>query len=464
MRTSSTRTLGGRSSISLKVYAAAVVSAVVLLAGMAHLAYDEHLPHAPLPVSVMVGTQSTTPLEVAITSEPLAITSATEGPEDADGAPSLLPIANPQQCRCLVCDHGNMTEFIVASNLNDTVKGRKVSLLVHRGTVTNKKRKQRPIYVFVCERRPLPGYPHTMAPPKQMRLPRLTMSVPTKLGFNVMYRVAEPAKTAMKKHCLPTANVSALFLGDSLTFGFLVQKKFNWPMPYNFDVGTVAAEWNTSRRSLSSYWRVALCTLEKWMPSKSRPAPTEGEYWFKRAFPIGRMGATTTDFVTEYFGKLKEHLNTQVNKAGPVSFVSIFLGINDILKHAENRVNASAEFEQNMRQILTEVRATFKGPMVIGTVPFCTDPGRASSTWFSRKVWYNWAVEEVNKAIHVLAAEYHLAVADYQSALFHWRKNLPMIDGTHPAWWGHRVLAMELLKAIPASLEIMPGRYCASGT
>ncbi|KAJ9459490.1 hypothetical protein DIPPA_33609 [Diplonema papillatum] len=367
-------------------------------------------------------------------------------------AVAVLSLAASSSCFCGVCDHGNESQLLDAMNRTQ------VHLAAQRGVTTNRKRRQKPVYNVVCNKVPLPGYPHTMRPPPSMATPRVQTTNPHGLAYGALIAKARAARDAVAASCLPTGgNTSsvALFLGDSLTFGTLVQSRFNWPNTVDPATGT---DTNSSSFNLAIYWRVALYILEKRIPAKQW-TPTSGEFWWRRAYAVGRGGITAKEFNEDYLKTVTEHLSG--SKAGNVTFVSYFLGTNDAIVQAGNSVNGSAEFESSLHETLTAIRRQFDGPIVLGTIPFCSDPGRSSREWLSRPVWYNWALNPINLAVRRLAEEFEAGVADYHQALYSWRRHLPQIDGTHPAWWAHKVLALQLLKGMDHALEVMPRKtYC----
>ena len=383
---------------------------------------------------------------------------STQQPEAADtsalgGANHL----NQTGCHCTVCAHGNESEIW-------SVARERLSLTVQRGTLTNRKKKQKPIFNIVCNRQYLPGYPHLMRSPAGLRTPKVTSTFPTTLGFGKLFGKAESARRRAIARCGHNASGglgTALFLGDSLTEGVLVQKKLHWPSQVSPETGVDAAN-STSVQQLQTYWRVAMCLLEKWTPSKSRVVASHGDFWYRRAYAIGRAGITSADFNKDYLDELGMYLDPARNKAGPVTFVSYFLGTNDMLKHAENTHNGSAEFSQNLRRTLTAVRSRYSGPIVLGTIPFGADPGRPSGVWTSRRVWYNWALGGINNAVAAAAEEFGCGVAHYHDVLFRWRKGIPFVDGVHSIWWAHRVMALELVQAYDRAIDVLPRKtMCA---
>eukprot|EP01059_Diplonema_ambulator_P004649 TRINITY_DN14363_c0_g1_i2.p1 TRINITY_DN14363_c0_g1~~TRINITY_DN14363_c0_g1_i2.p1 ORF type:complete len:408 (+),score=36.61 TRINITY_DN14363_c0_g1_i2:39-1262(+) len=366
-------------------------------------------------------------------------------------------------CRCGVCDHGNQTELLSVVNNGVNVTGAaRVYLAAQRGTTTNKKKRQKPLFIYMCEGKPLPGYPHSIRPPANMRTPRVSTSNPHGLAYGKLFGKASGARMKIKQKCLPVGNHTALFLGDSLTFGTLVQSRFNWPIPIDPKTGF---EPNNSIHSTALYWRVAIQMLEERIPSK-RGSYSSGEYWWRRAYAIGRGGITASEFNEDYTNMTMGFFTEQSQATtGPVSFVSYFLGINDMLIQAEDQQNPAKNFTQSADRILTEIRKKFSGPLVIGTIPFATDPGRASGSWISKPVWYNWAHEPINAAVRSLAEKHKAGIADYDYTLAIWRKHLPQIDGVHPAWWAHKALAICLLNGLETALEVMPhGTYCTNAT
>eukprot|EP01064_Diplonema_japonicum_P019044 TRINITY_DN2774_c1_g1_i1.p1 TRINITY_DN2774_c1_g1~~TRINITY_DN2774_c1_g1_i1.p1 ORF type:complete len:421 (+),score=66.89 TRINITY_DN2774_c1_g1_i1:53-1264(+) len=338
-------------------------------------------------------------------------------------------------CKCGVCTNGNTTEILISANASvPTHLKSRVYLAAHRGTSSNKKKRQKPLFLYLCERRPLPGYPHAMKPPVNMRTPRVSTSNPHGLAYGSLFKKAAGAKKSLSKYCVNTNRTVALFLGDSLTFGTLVQSRFNWPVAVDPKTGF---EPNNSIHSTALYWRVAIQMLENRIPSKRGTPPQSGEYWWRRSYPVGRGGMTAAEFNEDYLNATIEFL--EGSKSGEVTLVSYFLGINDALVEAENRVNASESFTHAADTALTEIRKRFKGPIIIGTIPFSTDPGRLSGEWIARDVWYNWALDPINDAVRTLAKKHHAGIGDYFYTLSHWRKHLPQIDGVHPAWWAHKV-------------------------
>lgn len=376
-------------------------------------------------------------------------------------------------CRCGVCvnpaisvrDAANTDALLIASNGSSTPRpgSNGVYLAAHRGTASNKKKgRQRPLFLFMCERRAFPGYPHTMVPPRQMRTPRVMATNPSGLSYGVLFRTAAATRTAFRRRCFRTRRDSvAIFLGDSLTFGALVQSRMQWAVPIDINDPHQTTS-NDSFHALSVYWRVALQGLSGRIPSRRAEVSEEGSWWYRRAYPIGRGGITAWEFHDYYADMVRLYLSG--TRAGKVTFVSYWLGTNDLL--LAGWVNASAVygFRSAARATLSEVRRRYDGPLVMGSIPFATDPGRTSADWMAQKVWWNWAVDDINDVVRDLAREFHAGIADFASALVAWRKNLPQLDGVHPAWWAHKALAQEMLKGMAAAAEMAPRGSQAEGS
>eukprot|EP01065_Artemidia_motanka_P040113 TRINITY_DN4972_c0_g1_i1.p1 TRINITY_DN4972_c0_g1~~TRINITY_DN4972_c0_g1_i1.p1 ORF type:complete len:415 (+),score=124.03 TRINITY_DN4972_c0_g1_i1:82-1326(+) len=374
-----------------------------------------------------------------------------------------------ETCRCRACLNPpddpsaldaslpNTERLLAASDLSDLPRGQSgVHLAAHRGTTSNKKKgRQRPLFMFMCERRPLPGYPHTISPPKDMRTPKVLATNPHGLAFGALFKTATPVREAIRKRCLRTRNSSvAVFLGDSITFGALVQSRMQWAVPIDVNDESQKTLTNESFNGLSVFWRVAIQALEGRIPSKRSELPATGGWWYRRSYPIGRGGITAGEFNEFYSDMVIKFLDG--TRAGTVTMVHYFLGTNDMLLAGMGNTSAFEGFRLSSRKMLSEIRRRYDGPLVLGTVPFATDPGRTSSEWLARKVWWNWAVDDINAEVRTLANDFNAGIADYHHAMEKWRKHLPQLDGVHPAWWAHKALAQELLKGMVQAVERLP--------
>jgi lysophospholipase L1-like esterase len=259
-----------------------------------------------------------------------------------------------------------------------------------------------------------------------------------------------------------------LALGDSVTFGYMIEAGYEYYYPANFvsfaDYDSIVFGLNLANAS---------CPGETTGSFLSSIAPDNGCRAYRRAFPLhvvysSVINATQLSFATGFL---------RLNPATPL--VTLWLGANDLfllqqecnndptcIENGAPQVFANAE--ANMAQILADLRATgYAGPIVI--VNYYSDD---YSNHFDTEL-----IEGLNQAITAPASHYGASVADVFTAFEDLASNQfamgsacvagllnpanpqtsPPTCDFHPSQLGHKVIA-SVIANLPQSPQRKNGK------